>query len=432
MSARAEAPLSVQYLNEAECLAKQCITNQDRWSPDDVMNTAESIDISSTVKLGDPNGTARAQITLGCEFSFDSEDWTQGVVQIDVPSIEEPDDAERLLTHDARKAIRHQLCEAIRFYGDMIKSCESKGLPVPHNPEIRVHFFQDAVRQAFETDKAHPSVPEVKSLYQWNPVRELHSRMERITTPSEAAVALDDFLQTSGLHDGLARSMTADEIVYDLKLSGRGHEAELIQAVRERIQMAETTVESATSLDAAKAAAHTFRKQKGVDIAVRHDGADTVGEIELPSTMLPNGIMFEGSVLVRLYRLSDDGAPKVEMLIEPEVFDASINHAPTQMAVQAAIEHLVSFATGSTYDPVHIEKVWVKGIPDNHASNECPVTEQIDAFVNSASIGEIRDVLVGMAKRMPSDDLASILSQPEAEHDPLAPQSRFTTSFQCN
>ncbi len=205
MNARAEAPLSVQYLNEAESLAKQCIANQDRWSPDDVMNTAESIDISSTVKLGDHNGTARAQIILSCEFSFDSEDWTQGVVQIDVPSIEEPDDAERLLTHDARKAIRHQLCEAVRFYGNMVQSCEAKGLPVPHNPEVRVHFCQDPVRQAFQTDKAHPAVPEVKNTYDWNPVRELHKRLERIITPSEAAVALDDFLQTSGLHDGLAK-----------------------------------------------------------------------------------------------------------------------------------------------------------------------------------------------------------------------------------
>jgi hypothetical protein len=432
MNARTEAPLSVQYLNEAESLAQQCIADPDRWSPQDVMNTAESIDIRSTLYSVDSSVISCVHITLSCEYSFDSDDWTQGVVQIDLPGLEGPNVAERLLTHDARKAIRHQLCEAIRFYGDMINSCESKGLPVPYNPEIRVHFFQDAVRQAFETDKAHPSVPEVKSLYQWNPVRELHSRMERITTPSEAAVALDDFLQTSGLHDGLARSMTADEIMYDLKLSGRGHEAELIQAVRERIQMAETTVESATSLDAAKAAALSIRDQAGVDIAVRQDGADVVGEIVLPSTMLPNGIMFEGSVLVRLYRLSDDRPPKVEMLIEPEVFDASINHAPSQMAVQVAIEHLVSFATNSTCDPAHIEKVWVKGIPDNHASNECPVTEQIDAFVNSASIGEIRDVLVGMAKRMPSADLAFILSQPDVEPDPLAPQSKLTTNFQCN
>lgn len=416
MNARTEAPLSVQYLNEAESLAQQCIADPDRWSPQDVMNTAESIDIRSTLYSVDSSVISCVHITLSCEYSFDSDDWTQGVVQIDLPGLEGPNVAERLLTHDARKAIRHQLCEAIRFYGDMIKSCESKGLPVPHNPEIRVHFFQDAVRQAFETDKAHPSVPEVKSLYQWNPVRELHSRMERITTPSEAAVALDDFLQTSGLHDGLARSMTADEIVYDLKLSGRGHEAELIQAVRERIQMAETTVESATSLDAAKAAAHTTSNQEEVLISVRHNG--DVAEIVLPSTMLPNGILFEGSVRARFY---EGCAPKVEMWIEPEVFDASINHAPTQMAVQSAVDHLVAYAAGSRYDPAHIEKVWVKGIPDNHASNECPVTEQIDAFVNSASIGEIRDVLVGMAKRMPSADLASILSQPEAEHDPLAP-----------
>jgi hypothetical protein len=432
MNARTDAPLSVQYLNEAESLAKQCIVDPDRWSPQDVMNTAVSIEICSSLELGGCSGKAPARIDLSCEYSFESEEWTQGVVTIDVPGAEELEDAERLLTHDARKSIRHQLCEAVRFYGDMIKTCESKGLPVPHNPEIRVHFPQSAVRQAFETDRAHPAVPEVKSAYQWNPVRELHLRMERISTPSEAAVALDDFLQTSGLHDGLARSMTADEIMYDLKLSGRGHEAELIQAVRERIQMPESIAESAPALDAAKAAALSISDQAGVDIAVRLDGADIVGEIELPSTILPNGIRFEGSVLARLFRLSDDRAPKVEMLIEPEVFDASINHAPTQMAVQAAVEHLVSFATGSTYDPVHIEKVWVKGIPDNHASNECPVTEQIDAFVNSASIGEIRDVLVGMAKRMPSDDLASILSQPEAEHDPLAPQSKFTTSFQCN
>jgi hypothetical protein len=203
--------------------------------------------------------------------------------------------------------------------------------------------------------------------------------------------------------------------MYDLKLSGRGHEAELIQAVRERIRMLEPTPES-SAFDAAKAATHTTSNQEEVLISLRHNG--DVAEIVLPSTMLPNGILFEGSVRARFY---EGCAPKVEMWIEPEVFDASINHAPTQMAVQSAVDHLVAYAAGSRYDPAHIEKVWVKGIPDNHASNECPVTEQIDAFVNSASIGEIRDVLVGMAKRMPSDDLASILSQPEAEHDPLAP-----------
>ncbi|GAB0154671.1 hypothetical protein MnBA_40710 [Marinobacterium sp. BA1] len=429
MNARAEAPLSVQYINKAESLAKQCITNQDRWSPDDVMNTAESIDIHSTFELGSDGGNVRVDIVLSCEFSFDSEDWTQGVVQIHVPSIETQDDAERLLTHDAREAIRHQLCEAVRFYGDMIKACEVQGLPVPHNPEIRVHFCQGAVRQAFQADNAHPAVPEVKTTYEWNPVRELHKRLGLITTPSEAAVALDDFLQISGLHDGLARSMTADEIMYDLKLSGRAHEAELIEAVRERIQMPAPCPETLPALDAAKAAVQTIRDQNGVDISVRHDGADIVGEIELASRMLPNGIMFEGSALARLY----DGRaiPKVEMLIEPEVFDASINHVPTQMAVRSAVEHLKSFAAGSTYDPAQIEQVWVKGIPDNHMTDDCPITAQVDAFVNRASMGEIRDTLVAMAKRLPPEEVAEVLPSLSAEHDPLAPQSKLTTNFQC-